>query len=190
VPCVILWPKAARFMSATLMGDSASAAEKRYAYVAYVRRSLFLEGRMLLISRGPSTIPAMFVVFALGLFIHADPRAETYPIPNVSSRVLLVLSQLATRTGEATGMPPWSHTPTGARVDGAGRLEVMIQTTETTAEVLKELETRGSSIEIYDAAQNLVQAWISPERIREIAALPFVRFLDLPNYGVTDRLRE
>lgn len=87
-------------------------------------------------------------------------------------------------------MPPWSHTPTGARVDGAGRLEVMIQTTETTAEVLKELETRGSSIEIYDAAQNLVQAWISPERIREIAALPFVRFLDLPNYGVTDRLRE
>ena len=112
--------------------------------------------------------------------------AEACPFPNVSSRVLSVLSQLATRTGEATGMPLWSHTLAGARVDGAGRLEVMIQTTETTAGVLKELEARGSSIEIYDAAQNLVQAWIPPEQIREIAALPFVRFLDLPNYGVTD----
>jgi len=132
----------------------------------------------------------MFAVFVWGLFILADLGAETYPIPNVSSRVLMVLGQLATRPGEATGMPPWSHTLTGARVDGAGRLEVMIQTTETTAEVLKELETRGGSIEIYDAAQNLVQAWISPEQIREIAALPFVRFIDLPNYGVTDRLRE
>ena len=64
---------------------------------------------------------------------------------------------------------------------------MMIETTETTPQVLKELEARGSSIEIYDPAQHLVQAWIPVDKIGEVAALPFVKFIDLPNYGVTNR---
>ena len=83
--------------------------------------------------------------------------------------------------------PQWRDALQTARVDQIGRLEVMIETTETTPQVLKELEARGSSIEIHDAVQNLVQAWVPPGKIGEVAALPFVKFVDLPNYGVTNR---
>jgi hypothetical protein len=73
------------------------------------------------------------------------------------------------------------------RLDEAGRLEVMIAVTEVTRDTLKELEARGCAIEIYDSIQRLVQAWVPMDRLREVAGLPFVKFLDLPNYGVTNR---
>lgn len=115
---------------------------------------------------------------------------EKTPFPNVSSRLLSVASELQARRGEDRSAAQWGQALGGVRVDKAGRLEVMIQTKETTAQVLKELEDHGISIEIYDAAQNVVQAWLPTDRIKDVAALPFVKFLDLPNYGVTNRPQE
>jgi len=56
--------------------------------------------------------------------------------------------------------------------------------------VLKELEDHGSAREMYDRAQYLVQAWIPLDKIAEVADLNFVKFLDLPDYGVTNGVRE
>ena len=114
-------------------------------------------------------------------------EAGKAPIPNVSSRALSVLREIEARQGEERTMPQWTESIHGARVDETGRLELMIQTTQISPEALKALEDRGSSIEIFDPAQNLVQAWVPTDRMREVAALPFVKFLDLPNYGITNR---
>ena len=112
--------------------------------------------------------------------------AEKGPFPNVSSRVLAVLDALEAPRGQGP-TPQWIGPLEGARVDEIGRLQVMISTTETTAQGRNELDARGCSIEIYDDAQNLVQAWVPVDRLKEVAALSFVKFLDLPNYGITNR---
>jgi len=130
------------------------------------------------------------MVILLGLFSLAEPGAETPLYPTVSSRVLSILHELEARPKAGTGMPQWSGSLKGARVDKAGRLEVMIRMTEITADMLKELEDHGSAIEMYDQAQNLVQAWIPFDKITEVADLNFVKFLDLPDYGVTNGVRE
>jgi len=73
-----------------------------------------------------------------------------------------------------------------ARFDQQGRVEFYITLDQVTEETLNALRSAGAEIEIYDAGQRLVQAWIAPARIEALADLPFVRFVDLPNYGVTN----
>lgn len=120
------------------------------------------------------------------IFLAACTTAKG-PLPNVSSRLLSLLQEVesssAQRNKGLQGLVPLQE----VRRDEAGRVEVMIDMTEVTGDTLKELQARGCSIEIYDPAQRLVQIWIPMERLREVAGLPFVKFLDLPNYGVTNQ---
>lgn len=112
------------------------------------------------------------------------------PLPNVSSRLFLLMQAVkGTSTQENTGLRAIESVQ-GVRLDEVGRLEVMIDMMEVTEDTLKELQARGCSIEIYDPVQRLVQAWIPMERLREVAGLPFVKFLDLPNYGVTNQPKD
>ncbi len=134
-----------------------------------------------------SAIAGLSIVFLLGPVGLLDSKGETGIYPNMSSRLLSVLSKVEAQKDAETKVPLWSEELSGARTDSAGRLELMIQTTEISAQILKELEKHGCSIEIYDIGQNLVQGWIAPERVRELAGLSFVKFLDLPNYGVTNQ---
>lgn len=136
-----------------------------------------------------NAISALSMLFLLGPVGLLDSKGETDIYPNMSSRLLSVLREIKGRRDSETKVPLWSEELKGVRLDSAGRLEVMIQTTETNTQVLKELEAHGCSIEIYDVGQNLVQGWIPPQQIGEVAALPFVKFLDLPNYGVTNQPR-
>lgn len=120
------------------------------------------------------------------IFLAACTTAKG-PLPTVSSRLLSLLQEVEgtaiQRNRGLQGLVPLQE----VHRDEAGRVEVMIDMTEVTGDTLKELQARGCSIEIYDPAQRLVQAWIPMERLREVAGLPFVKFLDLPNYGITNR---
>ena len=109
------------------------------------------------------------------------------PLSNVSSRLLSLMQVVESTSAQKNKGIREIRSLQGVRLDEVGRLEVMIDMTEVTGDTLKELEARGCSIEIYDPAQYLVQAWVPMERLREVAGLPFVKFLDLPNYGVTNR---
>lgn len=109
------------------------------------------------------------------------------PLSNVSSRLLSLMQAVEGTSAQRNKGIREIRSLQGVRLDEAGRVEVMIDMTEVTGDTLKELEARGCSIEIYDPAQHLVQAWVPMERLREVAGLPFVKFLDLPNYGVTNR---
>ncbi|MGH7799641.1 MAG: hypothetical protein ACREOW_03305 [Thermodesulfobacteriota bacterium] len=48
---------------------------------------------------------------------------------------------------------------------------------------LEKLKSEGVNIEIYDQSLNLVQARMKLDKIDDISKLPFVKFIDLPNYG-------
>ncbi|MGB7293421.1 MAG: S8 family serine peptidase [Thermodesulfobacteriota bacterium] len=69
------------------------------------------------------------------------------------------------------------------KYDQEGMAQVYITLYELNQENLDKLKSEGVNIEIYDESQNLVQGKIEPDNIDNISALPFVKFIDLPNYG-------
>jgi len=73
-----------------------------------------------------------------------------------------------------------------ARFDRQGRIEVYITLEIVTEGSLDDLRNAGVEIEIYDASQRLVQGWVLSTQLQVVADLPLVRFIDLPNYGVTN----
>jgi hypothetical protein len=130
---------------------------------------------------------SMALLLLLCPLLAPHPEAEAARAPNISSRLAAVLRALEADGEGETKTPGWGGFPAMVRVDPSGRVEVMIEMTESRPDFLRELQVRGSAIEIYDPAQNLVQAWVLPDRIGEVAALPHVKYIDLPNYGVTNR---
>ncbi len=73
-----------------------------------------------------------------------------------------------------------------ARFDEQGRVQIYITLNEVTGDNLDVLGKAGVDIEIYDEGQRLVQGWVPHSQIEVVADLAFVRFIDLPNYGVTN----
>jgi subtilisin family serine protease len=69
------------------------------------------------------------------------------------------------------------------KYDREGMAQVYITLYELNQEILDKLKSEGVNIEIYDESQNLVQGRIEPDNIDNISELPFVKFIDLPNYG-------
>ncbi len=73
-----------------------------------------------------------------------------------------------------------------ANIDGEGNIQVYIKLHELDETKLETLKEQGLRIDIYDPDEKLVQGWANPAQLRAISELPFVRFIDLPAYGVTN----
>jgi hypothetical protein len=101
---------------------------------------------------------------------------DTKPRAKLSSSLARVIEHMKTH-----GVPPKE-----ARVDGEGRIEVLITVEGARGEGISEMERMGLKIGIYDEAGGLVEGWATPGEIERLMTLPFVKFIDLPNYGVSN----
>jgi hypothetical protein len=70
------------------------------------------------------------------------------------------------------------------RVNKNAEVQVYILVTEVTEQNLAELQNAGARIELQDKRQRIVQGRIPVTRLEEVAALAFVRFVRLPDYGI------
>jgi len=70
------------------------------------------------------------------------------------------------------------------RINNNAEVQVYILLTEVTEQNLRELQNAGVRIELQDKRQRIVQGHIPVTRLEGVAALPFVRFVRLPDYGV------
>ncbi|MCJ7501708.1 MAG: hypothetical protein MUP80_01430, partial [Acidobacteriia bacterium] len=70
------------------------------------------------------------------------------------------------------------------RINNNAEVQVYILVTEVTEQNLRELQNAGVRIELQDKRQRIVQARIPVTRLEEVGALPFVRFVRLPDYGI------
>lgn len=73
-----------------------------------------------------------------------------------------------------------------AHIDKEGNIQVYIELYELDETKLETLKEQGLRIDIYDPDEKLVQGWANPAQIRAISGLTFVKFIDLPDYGVTN----
>ena len=70
------------------------------------------------------------------------------------------------------------------RINKDAEVQVYILVTEVTEQNLRELQNAGVRIELQDKRQRIVQSRIPVTRLEEVGALPFVRFVRLPDYGI------
>jgi hypothetical protein len=77
-----------------------------------------------------------------------------------------------------------SYTTPLVRVDQTGSVQTLLLVTTVEPQVEVLLEQQHARIEVVDAEQRLVQAWIPFDRLEQIAALPFVQYIRPPSYTV------
>ncbi len=70
------------------------------------------------------------------------------------------------------------------RINNDAEVQVYILVDEVTDEKLDALRRAGATVELKDAPRRLVQARVPVTRLEEVADLPFVQFVRLPNYGI------
>ncbi|HUI41466.1 MAG TPA: S8 family serine peptidase [Terriglobia bacterium] len=153
-------------------------------------RILILLAAALLLSR-PVTPPT----------VHAQDSAPPFKHPKLST----VLAHLARAVPQERG--PWprgrqASMPPGfsmeampkavrdagrmgmMRLNARGEVQVYVLVTAADSAALTEITGAGAALEIVDAAQRIVQARVPVARLEAVGALPVVRFVTLPNYGV------
>ena len=69
------------------------------------------------------------------------------------------------------------------RLDAAGSIQVYVNVTDVSMDVLQQLATAGVRVQISDAPSRRVQAAVPMSRLQTVAALPFVTFVTLPSYA-------
>jgi hypothetical protein len=78
-----------------------------------------------------------------------------------------------------------AYTTPLVRVDPTGDLHVLLLVTDTDEQVRSQLREYRARIERVEPSQQFIQAWVPFERLEEVAALPFVRYVRPPSYVVT-----
>ncbi len=116
------------------------------------------------------------------------PGPESKVDPKIASRVMQAAGVASALSQAQADQFAYLTRPMAAlaRFDQRERIEIYITLEEVTERALTDLRNAGVEIEIYDAAQRLVQGWALVTQLQAVADLPAVSFIDLPNYGVTN----
>ncbi len=72
------------------------------------------------------------------------------------------------------------------KVDHAGRVQVYVSVSDTTAQALDALRRHGLAIEVVNKDFGVVQGWIPVENLEALAGEPAVVRIRPPSYGTTD----
>lgn len=83
----------------------------------------------------------------------------------------------------AAGAPLSDYAQGPVRADAHGRLQVYVSVDAVTPEHTQALRNAGLAGAEPSAAMGLVQGWVSPGRLQDLAALPFVTRIAPPRYA-------
>jgi len=127
-------------------------------------------------------------IFILSQFLSActetnNHTSEKKSSQKISSSLLNIIEHLESQPTEKGQLAPSIK---AARIDEEGKIEVYINLYEIDETKLNTLKKYGLKINIYDNTGKLVQGWALPNNIENISKLSFVKFIDLPTYGVTN----
>ena len=106
------------------------------------------------------------------------------PPQKISSPLTNALKQL--KSQPETEKKSLSTNSKTVRIDEEGKIQIYIKLFELNDLNLEDLKKHGVKIDIYDGEKKLVQGWALPGQIKLISELPYVKFIDLPTYGVSN----
>ena len=107
----------------------------------------------------------------------SDEVTRSLPDSDVTTKFALSGATDSTGTSDPRDDP--------VRFDSSGNVQVYIHLTNTEAGTLQQLRDLGADIEITNSDVNIVQAWVPPSALDDIAGLEAVEEITAPDYGVT-----
>lgn len=130
-------------------------------------------------------------VVCAALLLAGCMAGQTQPISHSAARgeagkIAPVLAAAAKRLAAGTPASAFAQGP--VRADSEGRLQVYVYVSDLSSAAQAELAANGLKAGRAVAALHLVEGWVRPEHLPELAALPFVRRIAPPQYGRTRRL--
>lgn len=107
-----------------------------------------------------------------------EPQA---PEPSVTAKIAPSLATAADKLQSGAIQPPLTGL---VRSDAAGNIQVYVHVTDTSDVHLAELGKRGLQNMLASPALSIVQGWVKPQNLTELAALPFVTRITPPRYAI------
>lgn len=153
---------------------------------SFDRRANFLLGALVVLACGtaapPPPAPPAATTGAVSIPLRSDAAAAK--IAAAIRSVVQRLQQDGITAATAAARQAESYTTSLVRVDHTGSIQAVILVTAVENQVESILAQHQARIEIADAELRLIQAWVPFERLEQIAALPFVRYIRPPSYAV------
>ncbi len=115
------------------------------------------------------------------LLIGCAGSAPAIPPAGSAGRIAPALAVAAQRL--AAGAPASDYAQGLVRADTRGRLQVYVSVDAVTPEHTQALREAGLEDAQASAALGLVQGWVAPGRLQDLAALPFVTRIAPPRYA-------
>jgi len=109
---------------------------------------------------------------------------EKKPHQKISPSLLVIINSL--ESSEESKREYLALKYRNFRINEEGKIQIYIKLYEIDESKLEDLKNHGLTIEIYDNKKKLVQGWSLPKQITVISELPYVKFVDLPTYGVSN----
>ena len=139
----------------------------------YFTKKFFLHLRLFLI-----------IVFITSCTESNNSTKENNTERKISSSLHSVIEELQSKREKKEEV--FTFLDKSTRINEKGEIQIYIQLYEIDDAKLEDLKKHVASIDIYDKKQKLVQGWALPSNIKIISGLPYVKFIDLPTYGVSN----
>lgn len=111
----------------------------------------------------------------------SNTRLDQAPVTGTAGKISPALSNAAQQLEDGAIKAPL----TGAvRSDAAGNIQVYVHVTDTSDAHLDELGKHGLQNMLASPALRIVQGWVKPQYLIELAALPFVTRVTPPRYAI------
>lgn len=101
--------------------------------------------------------------------------------PGENDKIAPALASAARQLESGTRQPPLTGL---VRSDTAGNIQVYVHVTDTSAAHLDELGKHGLQNMLASPALRIVQGWVKPQYLTELAALSFVTRVTPPRYAI------
>ncbi len=117
--------------------------------------------------------------------VHAQPGTSPAPHPaKTSHRIASSVQSAAARVSQQGIAATRDAMGRAVRLQDSGAMEVFLYTTTQTADTLRTLQEHGVRVLRSNAAAGILYVSLPLEALHDVAALPFVRWVGLPDYGV------
>lgn len=134
-------------------------------------------------------LPILFIVTILNTQAFGDQMLQaTQQKKNskISSRIMSTIAKmksLGITKENASALRASSLSNPLVKVDESGNIQVYIHVQNANQENISKLQSMGVKIEIVNTKYNIIQGWISFDKVEEVANLSFVKKITPPSYG-------
>lgn len=139
-------------------------------------------------SRLPLFFTALLAAFSVSLASPLCAQESSVKVEKIDPHLRNLAAEFSRRgitSRNAASMRVADFSSRFLKIDPSGEVQIYLHLLSADAEAVKKIEQAGARVEIVDSEVGIVQAWAPFDALSGLAALPFVKRITPPSYGVS-----